>query len=1066
MGDRIQDTKSRTIISEKGFLGPSIAQSRQLPSCGIRAARKRGVGVDDGLTLRCPPGTPRAGEPTDMQLSNCYEPKPQRQRKSLIEDGSDPVVLFSAPVNGDHNLLDFKAGLFLEVEAGGLEDVPEISQEEKVGLFTTRGRLGRAVQSVGSFIIPGDTSTIRSPGRSAVYQAATPGGGSGPRARGPRLRCPAGYQFGGRFADSSFSNCGAQLFQAIIPRSPKGKLPTGARRRQLEAQVVPRVGSLNRKKQDAEAERVATIIEGLDKPEPALIRRDGLVMRMKASSSRLNELRNAPEDLDDAYIVKKVSSAADLNGTDDIELLYRTPARSLRYVLPNKKGTIELTRKGDLTSTDKRRLGRAYRSIQGGKNDANPGSRLQEFAEKSNGKISYNERIESKKDSELVTIEPVGGGAPRTARRWVFELFFAKGAPLQVGDKTWKIAKNGKKSASYPELRGARISTVSRQESIDYKATAFLTDVQYATGAYEVKRLRAVFDAGIGRFRCPEGTVNGGRITNRLGTGCGRAVARRIFGAVADLADGDPNVVRSRTGRRTRAVATNLDRSGGGRQRVGRLERLQQRLQSIEERNNAIAEGRAATVDRARRVARRNGSARRAPRTDVPDTENTGIIGRARRRVAERLDAVQDRLDRIEEQAARDAGDPIPRRSPRRRNEVQLDDDVPDFMRARAQRLKENLDRRHHSIKWHDEFDSDGVIRPKYKEPTEEIPDANAAIEHLRNGGDIGDIPNEFLWDAVYENSWNDEIEIRETLSRPGRTVPAHGDNKTALFKLKIPESGAIGDTTIFERWNPETGQKEQGGLVFKASKLPGDNFGEAFGHEFAHEIGVDIMPARFDGRNPQDSRYVVLEHFGNTLPDGSKIDKNYKRMTQGDDDRGIEPHYLSQEDQAYPQRLANFFANAALGVEDRHSGNGLAAVDPDGKVHALPIDLAWAGWVSGYGPEDYQVQFYQDAFVLNDFLYWLERGKESAEVRLETRRKVVDQLLHIRSVADKIERNRREYLRGWFERHPPDVLQDITVANTQSSPSRILHQINAFADDIDALVEKMERLLPDPEDA
>ena len=91
----------------------------------------------------------------------------------------------------------------------------------KVGLFTSRSRLGRGVQSVGSYALPGDTTSLRHPVRSGIYQAATPGGSS---TRGPRLgrriggdrqfvRCPNGFEFGGRFAGRNFSNCGRRVFE-------------------------------------------------------------------------------------------------------------------------------------------------------------------------------------------------------------------------------------------------------------------------------------------------------------------------------------------------------------------------------------------------------------------------------------------------------------------------------------------------------------------------------------------------------------------------------------------------------------------------------------------------------------------------------------------------------------------------------------------------------------------------------------------------------------------------------------------------------------------------------------
>ena len=50
---------------------------------------------------------------------------------------------------------------------------------EKVGVVSSRSRVGRGAQAVGTMLAPGDLSDVRSPIRSTIAEALTPGGGRG-----------------------------------------------------------------------------------------------------------------------------------------------------------------------------------------------------------------------------------------------------------------------------------------------------------------------------------------------------------------------------------------------------------------------------------------------------------------------------------------------------------------------------------------------------------------------------------------------------------------------------------------------------------------------------------------------------------------------------------------------------------------------------------------------------------------------------------------------------------------------------------------------------------------------
>lgn len=111
-----------------------------------------------------------------------------------------------------------------------------------------------------------------------------------------------------------------------------------------------------------------------------------------------------------------------------------------------------------------------------------------------------------------------------------------------------------------------------QNNEIQYKAYRFRMEANKTTFAYEVKRVRALWDPtlsipGTGRrggWRCPVGTRYGGQITDRFGRNCGWGVARRIANAITNIGDRLENVDDRRRGRRV---------SKRNRRMVARLQR-------------------------------------------------------------------------------------------------------------------------------------------------------------------------------------------------------------------------------------------------------------------------------------------------------------------------------------------------------------------------------------------------------------------------------------------------------------------------------------------------------------
>lgn len=180
-------------------------------------------------------------------------------------------------------------------------------------------------------------------------------------------------------------------------------------------------------------------------------------------------------------------------------------------------------------------------------------------------------------------------------------------------------------------------SPQDRQAIVSFKAHKYHTKQKYATLRIEVKRVRAVFDANIGPgggWRCPEGTMYGGQITDRFGRGCGGGITRRIGRAIMRAGQNMDQLGQGmqarRAGRRARAVERRarraVRRDERARRRIGRVGRVSNRL---ERWSNALVGDYQPADRRTGREARGglmpDGSlpANRAPAPNVPETPKT-----------------------------------------------------------------------------------------------------------------------------------------------------------------------------------------------------------------------------------------------------------------------------------------------------------------------------------------------------------------------------------------------------------------------------------------------------------
>lgn len=363
------------------------------------------------------------------------------------------------PINGSQNLVNFKGALLRRIFD---------NEDSKVGIIGARTRLGQAAQGVATIGIPGDTSEIRSPVRSQAYSAITPGGGSNRgralvglarRAtpnRGP-LRCPVGYEFGGRFASRNFANCGRQLFDlpggfgigagrgigllGLLKREGQqvtfGNIDSPTVQIQRAAQIA-RVGGAK------DAERIKAVEVGIAAlADPSvkgglLVRRDGTTLRTKVSNTVLGTIRENP-DMEGASLISAAKTPAEI-GDDGVASIWIGNVKSMTYALPGG-GSVGVERKKNLSIGEKRILTKAW--VANGSQDFgpnNPGARLRDIVEKSNGTLIYSEKFPNiDKPNDLVTISEVGNKKNRTqVPRWVFETFMSDTAPGRGENKPYR----------------------------------------------------------------------------------------------------------------------------------------------------------------------------------------------------------------------------------------------------------------------------------------------------------------------------------------------------------------------------------------------------------------------------------------------------------------------------------------------------------------------------------------------------------------------------------------------------------------------------------------------------
>ena len=348
----------------------------------------------------------------------------------------------------------------------------------KVGLIESNNPVVRAGQAAASIAVPGNMSAVRRPGRSAVYQALTPGlGGNGSTgggrlirralrstAEGERnqLRCPPGFEHGGRFAKADLSNCGMRLFDlpgfglVRIARDASGKVQRArGANSPLEAEAVTpaeaqdaldisrtalitEVGELNSAARETAITETMKIAGNVTEPDFArLVRRDGTLLDNVVPVVQLADVRTS-DDMEDAFLVAPLLDGATV-GVDMFQAM-SGGLDGIIMVLPGDKGSIRIQRSSKQDARAVRGLRRRWGTLVRDQDPQLPGTALSTLIDEAKGKLKLSVNYPGMKDP-LAMVEIERGGATRQVRRWVYELFLSSDAPARPSNvKAWRIA--------------------------------------------------------------------------------------------------------------------------------------------------------------------------------------------------------------------------------------------------------------------------------------------------------------------------------------------------------------------------------------------------------------------------------------------------------------------------------------------------------------------------------------------------------------------------------------------------------------------------------------------------
>jgi len=256
-----------------------------------------------------------------------------------------------------------------------------------------------------------------------------------------------------------------------------------------------------------------------------------------------------------------------------------------------------------------------------------------------------------------------------------------------------------------------------------------------------------------------------------------------------------------------------------------------------------------------------------------------------------------------------------------------------------------------------DATSTSGLAQPR-QITNPKIQTTDAAVAHVRNGGSLDEVPNEFWHDAIRQNASDRE------------------NDPSTMFFIQVQDwdqTGNMSSTFIYRRRKADGTPGDQG-YVMKESlgnaALDGgwdEPAADVIGYNVAHALGLMPEGAGWDGAGDTTGQPLAVIPFAGGLFADGVTDVNGYGGTFGIDPidgtsrlQNYSPELLDrQPKRALPQRFGHFLHNYLLGGFDKHNLNGMAMVGDDGNTVIAPIDhgrMALDGLMDGMDPARQQL--------------------------------------------------------------------------------------------------------------
>ena len=289
-----------------------------------------------------------------------------------------------------------------------------------------------------------------------------------------------------------------------------------------------------------------------------------------------------------------------------------------------------------------------------------------------------------------------------------------------------------------------------------------------------------------------------------------------------------------------------------------------------------------------------------------------------------------------------------------------------------------------------------------------DITDENAAADHVRAGGSLSEVPNEYWGWAIRNNS-----STRET------------DTNNTFYYRTIEQPGAMGTVEIY-LVRDENGRPTGQGYVMKRSQgasLTGDqgepyqidSIGdEVLGYNVLAALGLSPDGATWDGVDGAGQPVAVVPYAPNAAAAGEEVTRGARNFDRA--------HLDQAEDRGVNARVQALVASWLMNMGDRHDGNALgyiftppatqATVDnpnpppPVPRAVVMPIDFGrtyttWWANNAGMDPGDDMFQRLVGNREGSSLAHYLNEVYTLMDMELPTTmREVYDDLVSRRGVA------------------------------------------------------------------